>query len=351
MTRKSVAILTGPDTYLDHLGVLCDISQIPLIVTEEKTYAAARHFYPSLPVVYMHLQDLTLDFLSSHFDTLFESGKFWQTELKSLLQLLYQKNMRFVFCPHGNSDKGFSLKKHAGQDVSLVYGAHMIDLLKETGAFEQIDHLIPTGNYRLPYYRKYQAFYDRLAKEQIGIHLDPHKKTILYAPTWKDGENPTSFFNACETIIEQLSPTYNLLIKLHPFLEEFHPAHTYAIIAKYEHTHKNVLFIREFPAIYPLLALTDIYLGDYSSIGYDFLAFNKPMYFFHGAPSHEKRSLLHPCGIAIPPDKMDALLDFIDTTAEENALSLSSKRKEIYQYAFGKETSLKKIQNIITAIS
>ena len=36
---RKVAILTGPDTYLDHVGVLSQILQIPLIVTEEGYYA------------------------------------------------------------------------------------------------------------------------------------------------------------------------------------------------------------------------------------------------------------------------------------------------------------------------
>ncbi len=42
--------------------------------------------------------------------------------------------------------------------------------------------------------------------------------------------------------------------------------------------HKNVVLIEDFPLVYPLLAATDIYLGDVSSIGYDFLMFNRPMF-------------------------------------------------------------------------
>ena len=35
---KAAAISTGPDTHLDHLGVLAALLHIPLIVPDEKNY-------------------------------------------------------------------------------------------------------------------------------------------------------------------------------------------------------------------------------------------------------------------------------------------------------------------------
>ena len=108
LESRKVAILTGPDTYLDHLGVLSQILQIPLIVTEEETYLAAKEFYPGIDIHYRDIADLSLHFLAENFEVIFQSGKFWNVELKGVIQLLYRKTLRFVFCPHGNSDKGFS---------------------------------------------------------------------------------------------------------------------------------------------------------------------------------------------------------------------------------------------------
>ena len=205
-SSKSVAILTGPSTHLDHLGVLSAVLEIPLIVTEEKTFQLAKRYYPQINISLMEMADLSMDFLCSHFDVIFESGKFWALELKPFMQLLFRKQMRFVFCPHGNSDKGHSLKEHPDQDVSLVYGDHLHDHLKATGATAKIHSVIATGNYRYPFYKRHLSFYDQIAEEEIFSRLKPDRKTLLYAPTWQDRENPTSFFEATEEIIEQLSP-------------------------------------------------------------------------------------------------------------------------------------------------
>lgn len=40
---------------------------------------------------------------------------------------------------------------------------------------------------------------------------------------------------------------------------------------------EGIQFIEDFPPIYPLLAQMDLYIGDMSSIGYDFLSFKRPM--------------------------------------------------------------------------
>jgi hypothetical protein len=337
---KSIAILTGPDTYLDHLGVICYLMNMPLIVTEEETFASSKKFYPQVTVIKKEIGDLSSDFLANNFDVIFESGKFFATELKPVFNLMHNKNMRFVFCPHGNSDKGHSAKNHVEQDVSLVYGKHMLNLLRKTGAIHKIAHTPITGNYRLPFYLKYKSFYDDLVIQQLK--LDKSKKTILYAPTWQDGENPSSFFFCTKVLIEQLKDDYNVIIKLHPFLEEFHPAHTYHILESYKNT-PGITFLSNFPSIYPLLAACDIYIGDYSSIGYDFLAFDKPLYFL--TEKDPKESTIHPCGLVVPA--VQEINSFIKSTIEKNQNEKQEIRQRIYEYAFGKEISFSNVKKEI----
>lgn len=331
---KSVAILTGPATHLDHLGVLSYYLGIPLIVTEQSTYDLAKRYYPQADISVAEMSELSMDYLCRHFDVIFESGKFWATELGPFMELLHRKKMRFVFCPHGNSDKGHSLKEHTEQDICLVYGDHLFDHLKKTGALFKIRSVVATGNYRYPFYRQFMEFYDQLAEKEVFSHFAQNRQTILYAPTWQDRENPSSFFHAAEGIIQQLSGTYNLLIKLHPFLIEDYPGKVLHLMHRYEN-HPSVYFIDEFPPIYPLLKRCDIYLGDYSSIGYDFLAFDRPLYFFK--PQAAGYSLLHPCGIEIPESKKDQLNAFFAETLAQAQPNLSGNRKELYAYAFGEE--------------
>ncbi len=311
---KSAAIITGPYTYLDHLGVLSSILGIPLIVVDEKTYELGKKFYPDMQIELKDYSELTLDYLAQNIEVLFQTGKFWAEDLIPFIKLLHLKEIRVVYCPHGNSDKGHSLSDTITQDISLVYGQHMLDHLKKTKT--QVRKTITTGNYRYPYYLKHQQFYDELTKNI------PSENTIFYAPTWND----TSFFSSIDSLVANLGK-YNLLIKLHPFLEEHYPAHTYHILSKYEN-HPHVFIINDFPPIYPLLAKASLYLGDYSSIGYDFLAFDRPLYFL----TLNNNFALDKCGMHIP--RGVDIVSFIGSTFEKNRKGFAKAREETYKYVF-----------------
>lgn len=325
---KIVGIHTGPDTYLDHLGVICSLLDVPLWVTEEKTFASAKTYYPHLNVCLKDHLELSLEYLAQNCDAILESGHYWAAELIPLFQLFFRKKMRIIYCPHGNSDKGHSLKNPVSKDISFVYGQHMLDLLKKTDSLEKLSSYVITGNYRYPFYLKHQKFYDALIPKTTD-------KTIFYAPTWSDGENPTSFFESCTKLIEETAPYFNLFIKLHPFLEEHYPAETHNIIQK----HKTATFITDFPPIYPLLNHSDAYLGDFSSIGYDFLTFDKPMFFFHTSP-------LSDCGVVIP--KNVDYGEFISNHWDQK--HLSQVRKSRYLYTFESGCSTEKIKNQLNKI-
>jgi CDP-glycerol glycerophosphotransferase (TagB/SpsB family) len=319
-----VGIHTGPDTYLDHLGVLCSLLEIPLWVTEEKTFASAQKYYPQLNVELKDYLDLSLEYMAQNCDAILESGHYWATELIPLFDRLFRKKMRIIYCPHGNSDKGHSLQTPLKKDIALVYGQHMIDLLQRTGCLQLLSAFALTGNYRYAFYRKNRDFYDQLAPK-----TDPKKKTILYAPTWADGESTSSFFSSCAKLIEEALPFFNLIIKLHPFLEEHHPAEVHRAVQKYP----SATFLTEFPAIYPLLNIADGYIGDFSSVGYDYLAFNRPMFFFHPGP-------LSACGIVVPEKTNYGkfLLEHWDQQSQ------SISRQQAYSYAFGEEKSVDEIK-------
>ena len=313
--KRSVAIITGPQTHLDHLGILSAELKIPLIVTEEETFQLGKRFYPDLDIHLKGLDELSIEYLAQNFDVIFETGKFWAVELGPFFELLFRKKMRFVFCPHGNSDKGHSLQNHVDQDISLVYGDHLYDHLKKTGAVKKIRHILKTGNYRYPYYLRHRLFYDTLTDKIVFQRFQNSKPSILYAPTWHDEENPTSFFSATDALIEQLSSSFNLIIKLHPFLADRHPADVYRILSRYEN-HPSTLFLTHFPPIYPLLSRCALYLGDYSSIGYDFLKLNKPLYFLNPKKTLDP-SPLHTCGLQIPENAWNTLNEFIASIIEQ----------------------------------
>ncbi len=328
MLGKAVAISTGPDTHLDHLAFLCALLKMPLIISDAHIYEIAQEFYPQASLAYHDYQELSADFLVN-FDTIFECGKFWTLELGPIFELFYQKKMRFICCPHGNSDKGSAQSLHhipLGFDVMLTYGNHMHRLLTQTSTLNDPHALICMGDLRYQFYLKHRAHFDRLASIKIFQRFSTKKPYILYAPTWNSEDSPSSFLHATESIIKQLSSEYHLIIKLHPLLEEHQPGLTWHFIAKYE-DHPDILLLREFPAIFPILEKIDIYLGDFSSIGYDFLRYNRPMFFF--AP-RSKATLLHQCGFSFKEDSIHQLKEQI----KDPQIELREQRQKLHAFAF-----------------
>lgn len=356
MDFKALCLCTSTYSHqLDHVAALSYVLNIPLLLTDAILYDQAKHFYPFTNTSYLCERDCSLEFLSKNYDVLFLSCKNWTLELSILMRELFNKPMRFCYCPHGHSDKGHlrpSSDLLRDQDLTLIYGDHMRDVLDKRGVLQTLQGSVTTGNYRYEYYLKYKQFYDDLIDKEVCKKFKKKQTTILYAPTWKDPENSSSFFDACKPLLEQLPDHYNLIIKLHPYLENDDPARIYHLMGKYEER-DNVIFLIQYPIVYPILNKADIYLGDFSSVGYDFLAFNKPMFFFN--PLERKASLdeglsLFRCGTEIPKSAYDSLYLFIENSLKENQERLFFSRKQMYDYTFEKGVSFESIQKNLLEI-
>jgi CDP-glycerol glycerophosphotransferase (TagB/SpsB family) len=82
--------------------------------------------------------------------------------------------------------------------------------------------------------------------------------------------------------------------------------------------------LEHFPPVYPILSLADVYLGDASSVGYDYLFYERPMFFFPA--KHSGR--LHTCGRLLDPAQ-----DLYSQLDETNRFA--KEQRKLYQYAFG----------------
>ncbi|MBS0615190.1 MAG: CDP-glycerol glycerophosphotransferase family protein [Verrucomicrobia bacterium] len=320
--KRCIAIHTGVSSYLDHLGPLSILLNIPMIVSDPLVYQDARRYYPDLNLTCMNPSDLSLPFLAENFDVILSSGHYWAVELIPLLKLFCQKDMRVIYCPHGNSDKGWSRSKPLIKDLTFIYGPQMLARL------DDVKDYIVTGNYRFPYYLERKDFYDKLLAEELAGRLSPLKKTLLYAPTWNDPENPTTFFTDCENLLKDLS-SYNVIVKLHPFLFDDHPIE----VEKIKQNFPDAVFLLNFPPIYPILNYCDAYVGDFSSIGYDFLSFDKPLFFLT-----ESKGILSQTGLVLPSHDKGS---FIEKNWQAD---LKHKRQEIYQYAFGESRDMQEVR-------
>src|SRR5262245_919728 len=130
---RAAGLIYGPEYHhLDHLGPLCSLMEIPLVVTEDKLAEQAGRYYPGLEVILLDCMGAP-QYLVSHFDlALYSMPRDLFDEIFFFAQKLAQKRVHTIWCPHGNSDKGNgilymeALKK---EEAALVYGKQMIEYL------------------------------------------------------------------------------------------------------------------------------------------------------------------------------------------------------------------------------
>lgn len=335
---NAIGILPGPrSSFLDHLVPLCHLLNSPLYCPDQWVAQLAEIFYPDLVILrdaklnayqtFFYVEPSRMAHGSFHFD-----------------QKVYRGKARSICGLHGNSDKNcdtFWIERMVDEDIVLAYGDYMLDIFREKGIYDRLSSVIITGNYRRIFYEKHHAFFDAMAKP----HLFPSscRKTILYAPTWsykgRHAKWNSSFFTVCSFVLDNLPDDFQIFVKLHPFYFYLYPSEVAEIKKTYEEK-ENIRFLDEIPLIYPFLEQTDIYLGDYSSIGYDFLFYNRPLFFL----SQKEEAFLWRCGRRISFSEYPKLYSIIRADDQKE---LKEVRKAVYNYVFGTSKPLEELKQEI----
>lgn len=343
MNFRSAGFLYGPDVHhLDHVATICCLMDIPLVITDEEVAEMARKFYPTLPVLEIDTISVA-NYVVQNFEVIFYTiPRLLFEEIFFFAEQFNRKKIHTIWCPHGNSDKGHAsifMEALELEEVALVYGSKMIDFLIQKGVFNQLKAHVITGNLRYTFYRKNKEFYDTLVLKEITRKLPDALTTLFYAPTWLDRENSSSFYDATPILIENLPPNTNLIIKLHPNLLHQGEGRTEQLLMQYE-DYPNLLFLTGFTPIYPILNEVDVYIGDMSSIGYDFLIFNKPMFFLNQNNRNVENDLglyLFQCGIEIRHEDYQNIYPIIKKHLSSDTRVFTPLRKQVYDYTFGRE--------------
>jgi teichoic acid glycerol-phosphate primase len=325
---NAACLLYGPDLhYLDHLAPLASLLGLPLITTEEEIYEELQRMYPEVEAIYWDYLEVHFSVVKQ-FDTVFYAFTREHFEQSfAFAQDHFQKKLRTCWCPHGQSDKD-NLSALKNEHFVLLYGDKMREEAQNKGVHKPGFIL---GNYRLSYYEKHRNHFLGLLKKETES-LNPENPTYLYAPTWKDYEDSSSFEDAFSYLVDHLPDNINLIIKLHPNAWLQNPFAIERAFYPYEHK-KNLLLLKNFPAIYPILELADVYIGDASSIGYDYLWFDKPMFFLS---SRKKKPLLE-CGFTVDKKNYPKIYNYIEEN-RKNDSQFSSKRRSLYDRAFSQNS-------------
>ncbi len=312
---KGVAVVAGPRiSFLDHLMPLVHFWNVPLVCTDPWVAACAHLFYPPAEIIVA--DPYTFQNILSLFETFItvEPCRLHPHALQ-FGDLLYRGGGKTVAGFHGNPCKfrnEYWIERYVDEDCLLIYGEYLLDYLREKGALHRVKKIVQIGNLRRWYYEKHRPFFDRVAEPHL--FPDNGRKTILWAPTWVYPRCPTTL-----QWLDQIPDPYQIIVKLHPFMYHLYPEQIALWKEQYKNL-ENILILDEIPLIYPLIERADFYLGDYSSVAYDFLYRDRPL-FLAG-------DLQVPWATSIK-EKSDlfAALDAEDT--------LSEMRKKTYTYVYG----------------
>jgi hypothetical protein len=318
---KAAGILLGKDSHhLDHLAPLCSLWEVPLFVTEERIGDLARIYYPDLEWSLVPAVELP-SLLVQDYDTVISClPRVLIEEFCFVPETLLGKKLHTLWCPHGNSDKGWDspfMEALQDEETLLIYGNRMRHFLQAKQVHKP---MLCVGNYRLAYYERHKQFYDQL------LDLDPQKKRVLYAPTWEDQEGSSSFREGCHYVMQGVPSHAELLIKPHPHLYQQCPQ-------QIEQVKEHI--VADFPPVYPLLASCALYIGDRSSIGYDFLFFERPMIFLRPSGfkgSHPEGLALTECGPVLDCAAYGQIGKIIASLLQQNPWQ--KKQRELYRETF-----------------
>ncbi|MBN2417289.1 CDP-glycerol glycerophosphotransferase family protein [bacterium] len=118
----------------------------------------------------------------------------------------------------------------------------------------------------------WEGYYDKKALT-VRLGLDPAKKTVLFAPSYK----PSCIGFVQERIMD-LVDDFNLVVKLHPYSwgGKYAPHGQHRFYERLARRHADVFLIPEHDFdIYPYLDLADTMISDTSSVINEFLALGK----------------------------------------------------------------------------
>ncbi|CAG1007235.1 hypothetical protein BURK1_03379 [Burkholderiales bacterium] len=329
--------------HVEHLAPWCGIVGMPMLLADSPGLYAASRCYPGLDTAWAHgvRMPAAVDAFAGAIReraprVVFYSDLFGRDSLRRLLGGRADAP-RVVYVPHGFSEKRQDWARGtAFQDVAVVYGQHALDQLAALGVAGHLERCVVSGNVRRRWHRLHAAHF-RAQLAALGLGDPPAGRTLLYAPTWQDAIGSSSYFAAIAPLALRLPAGWRLVVKLHPHSERYAP-----MLDEIEARcgNRNVHFVRNSPLTFPFLEIADAYLGDMSSLAYDYLASGRPMFFANptaGAPADAAHSRLFTCGTVIPPDRYDDAYRLIDAAWDSDAERFGEARAALERYTHAPE--------------
>lgn len=188
---------------------------------------------------------------------------------------------RVVQVFHGMSDKPFTYERDFGDyALCLCAGRRQLDRL--------LAHERNSGiRWALVGYPKFDRF------ETAPPLFGDARKTLIYCPTWrKGGISSVERFLDHPAVVAELARRHNLIVKPHPNI--FNPDRPHfdrSLVERLERL-ERVPGVRLVLSgnVMPWFAQADLFIGDISAAGYEWLYFRRPMVFLNPRPGELRPS-------------------------------------------------------------
>jgi hypothetical protein len=179
---------------------------------------------------------------------------------------------RVVQVFHGMSDKPFTYERDfRDYALCLCAGQRQVDRLRTHEHNRQI-RCVQVG------YPKFDAI------PRLAPLFGDDRQTVIYCPTWrKGGISSIDIFLDHPDVVVELAERYNLIVKPHPnIFNPSRPGFDPSIVARLERL-PRVELVRS-GNVMPWQAQADLFIGDISAAGYEWLYFDRPMVFLNPQP-------------------------------------------------------------------
>lgn len=179
---------------------------------------------------------------------------------------------------HGMSDKPFTYERDfRNYALCLCAGQRQVDRL-----------LAQPHNRKINWAKVGYPKFDGIAR--TGVAARAGRPTLIYCPTWrKGGISSLERFLDHPEVVARLAERYDILVKPHPnILNPDRPFYDASLVERLERLPGTTL-IRA-GNVMPWQARADLFLGDISAAGYEWLYFGRPMVFLNPQPGRLRPS-------------------------------------------------------------
>ncbi len=190
------------------------------------------------------------------------------------------QGLKHVQVFHGISDKSYDYNRELLKyDLFFIAGEYFYKKYEKKG-------LLKKNTGKLIGYPKFdRVFKGEINKKKImeKLSIKDNRPIVLYAPTWIDKALNSSWKKFYRYILYDKPEWLYLIIKPHPNLIRYREEEVKECV-EFSKVKDSIKIIDDMYDITPVLAISDILIGDVSSVTREFLAFKKPFVFLSNKP-------------------------------------------------------------------